>query len=141
MVMVMKDVEMCVVYTSRIAYRGQDRLDTTVKSGRGLGTLLAPTWELVGGIKHHETQGIDPRWVKYSPITQEQYIQGYYELLRARYQPNEEGFLAILRLDRVVCCYCQAGVFCHRYLAVDILEKIAIAKGLPFERGGELTIV
>lgn len=137
----MKDVSMCIVYTSRIAYRGQDRLDTTVKSGRGLGRLLAPTWELVGGIKHHETQGTDPRWLKYRPITQEQYIRGYYELLRARYQLNEKGFLAILQPERVVCCcYCKVGVFCHRHLAVDILEKIARAKGLPFGYGGELTI-
>lgn len=132
---------MCVVYTSRIGYTGADRLDTTVKSGNGLGKLLAPTWELVGGIKHHETQGADPRWLKYSPITQEQYVQGYYELLRARYQANAKAFLTILQLDRVVCCcYCKAGIFCHRHLAVEILEKIATAKGLPFERGGELHV-
>lgn len=132
---------MCVLFTSRIAYRGIDQLDTTVKSGAGLGKLLAPTWELVGGVKHHETQGRDQRWVKYAPLTYEQYIDGYYALLRKRYKADATSFLSLLERDRlVVCCYCAAGAFCHRHLAVDILGKIAAAKGLPFERGGELRI-
>ena len=132
---------MCVVYTSRIAYRGPDRLDTTVKSGVGLGKLLAPTWDLVGGTKHHETEGRDPRWVKYTPITREQYVEGYYHLLRVRYKVDAAPFLALLERERLtICCYCAVGAFCHRHLAVDILEKIAWAKGLPFARGGELPL-
>jgi len=62
---------MGLIYTSRITYRGADRLDTTVKSGAGLGKLLAPTWDLVGGAKHHETQGHDPRWQRHEPHTRE----------------------------------------------------------------------
>ncbi|MHB8624573.1 MAG: DUF488 family protein, N3 subclade [Aggregatilineales bacterium] len=132
---------MCIIYTSRIAYIGQDRLDTTVKSGAGIGKLLAPTWDLVGGIKHHETEGSDPRWVKYTPMTREQYVEGYYALLRKRYKANALPFLALLERERLtICCYCAVGAFCHRHLAVDILEKIALAKGMPFARGGELTL-
>lgn len=134
---------MCHFYTSRVAYRGVDRIDTTVKSGAGLGKLLAPTWTLVGGIKRHETQGSDPRWLKYAPLTREQYIDGYYALLRTRFQADASGFLELLCRERIViCCYCAAGAgtFCHRHLAVDILGKIAIAKGLPFEKGGELAV-
>jgi hypothetical protein len=37
-------------------------------------------------------------------------------------------------------CFCRAGTFCHRHLAVTVLEKIAQARGLPFMRGGELVL-
>lgn len=133
---------MCKIYTSRIAYRGTDRLDTTVKSGKGLGKLLAPTWKLVGGIKRFETRGRDSRWLNYSPITQEQYIDGYYDLIRERYKANITPFLELLRRETLtVCCYCKAGAFCHRHLTVDILAKIATAKGLPFKCGGERPVL
>jgi len=132
---------MCILYTSWIVYASRDRLDTTVKSGVGLGKLLAPTWELVGGIKHHETAGRDPRWLKYTQITQAQYIDGYYGLLREHYKADSAPFLELLRRETLtVCCYCKAGAFCHRHLTVDILATIATAKGLPFQRGGELPI-
>ncbi len=132
---------MGVLYTSRIAYRGADQLDTTVKTGAGFGKLLAPTWDLVGGVKHYETQGRDPRWLRYTPLTQEQYIDGYYDLLRARYKVDVRPFIELIQRKRlVICCYCAADTFCHRHLAVGILVKIAAAHGLPCERGGELLI-
>lgn len=123
---------MCIFYTSLIAYRGTDRLDTTVKSGAGLGRLLAPTWTLVGGIKH---------WNGYTPLTHEQYIDQYYTLLRARYKADPTPFFQLLERDQlVICCYCTVGTFCHRHFAVDILSKIAAAKGHPFKYGGELPV-
>lgn len=133
---------MCKIYTSRIMYRGADRLDTTVKSGAGLGKLLAPTWELVGGVKHHETQGRDARWLKYTPLTHEQYIDGYYALLQQRYKADTVSFISLLQWERlVICCYCPAaGAFCHGHLAADILSKFAAYHELPFERGGELPV-
>jgi uncharacterized protein YeaO (DUF488 family) len=130
---------MCVIYTSRVGYRGLDRLNITVKSGSGAGRLFAPTWELVGGIKHQETAGQDARWAKYAPLTQDEYSAGYNALVRARYQTAAAPFLELLERERLtLCCYCAAGRFCHRHLAVDILEKIAVAQGLSFVRGGEL---
>lgn len=132
---------MCKIYTSRIAYRGADRLDTTVKSGVGLGKLLAPTWELVGGVKRHETQNRDPRWLKYAPLTHDQYTDGYYALLRDRYKAALAPFMQLIQRERlVVCCYCAAETFCHRHLAVDILSKISAHHGLPIMCGGELPI-
>ncbi|MHB8630216.1 MAG: hypothetical protein ACYDBJ_15820 [Aggregatilineales bacterium] len=63
-------------------------------------------------------------------------------MLRQRYRENPGAFIELLRRERTVaCCYCKFGVFCHRHLAVDILEKIALAKGLAFTRGGELSVV
>jgi hypothetical protein len=121
---------MCVVYTSRVGYPGSDGLDITVKSAAGIGTLLAPMWAMVGGLK---------RWPGYEPLTPAQYVERYAALLRARYRADSRPFFDLIHRERVVLlCFCPAGVFCHRHLAVDILEKIAFAAGLPFTRGGEL---
>jgi len=128
---------MCQIFTSRIGYR----FDTTVKSGSGLGKLLAPTWELVGSVKRHETQGRDARWLKYAPLTHEQYTDGYYALLRERYKADAASFMELVQRERlVICCYCAAGTFCHRHLAVDILSKIAAYHGLPLTCSGELPV-
>lgn len=120
------------VYTSRIGYQGPSGLDITVKSAKGIGEILAPTWVLVGGYKH---------WEGKTPLTDEQYTDRYLDLLRTRYRANEQAFTEIIQREHVVLlCYCRTGVFCHRHLALDVLEKIAHAKGLPFARGGELPL-
>ena len=121
---------MGVIYTSRIGYVGSDGLDITVKSAIGVGRLLAPTWAMVGGLK---------RWAGYEPLVPAQYVDQYYTLLRTRYRADPQPFFDLIHRERLtVLCFCSVGVFCHRYLAVDILEKIAYAAGLPFARGGEL---
>jgi len=120
------------ICTSRVGYQGPSGLDVTVKSATGIGQLLAPTWALVGGYKH---------WQGYLPLTEQQYTDKYLALLRARYLANEEAFIEIIQREHLVLlCYCRAGVFCHRHLALDVLEKIACAKGLPVHRGGELLL-
>lgn len=124
---------MCIVYTSRIGYRGPDGLDITVKSAQGISRSLAPTWELVGGIKG---------WRGYPSLTVAQYTDSFYALLRRRYRTDDRPFLDILEREAVVLlCYCpQQSAFCHRSLAVNILEKTAQARGLPFTYGGELPL-
>ncbi|MCC7447111.1 MAG: hypothetical protein IT324_06830 [Anaerolineae bacterium] len=102
-----------------------------MKTATGLGQLLAPTWNLVGGYKH---------WHGYTPLTDQQYTTLYLDLLRTRYRANEQAFIDLIQCPTLVLlCYCQAGVFCHRHLAVDVLGKIATAKGLPLTRGCELS--
>ena len=123
---------MTTIYTSRVGYRGADGLDITVKSATGIGRLLAPTWEMVGGVKG---------WQGYPALTPEHYTDLYYTLLRERYKANQQSFLDLLQRERLVpLCFCPVGAFCHRHLAVDILEKIGVAKGLPVVRGGEIGI-
>jgi hypothetical protein len=121
---------MCIVCTGRVGYRAPGSLDITVKSGIGLGGVLAPSWALVGGVKD---------WKGYEALTKQEYVERYYDLLRTRYRRDSRPFLEILREQRVILlCYCRTDVFCHRHFAVDILEKIAQASGLAFIRGGEL---
>jgi hypothetical protein len=120
------------VYTSRIGYRGDSGLDITVKSAKGIGELLAPTWALVGGHK---------QWAGYTPLTDDLYTSIYLDLLRSRFRTNEGAFIELIQRPQVcLLCYCRTGVFCHRHIALDVLQKIANAKGLPFARGGELSI-
>ena len=123
---------MCVIYTSHIRYQGADGLDITVKSATGIGRILAPTWAIVLGVKH---------WRGYEPLTPEQYRHQYYALLRERFRADRQPFLDLLERERLTLkCFCQAGMFCHRHLAVDILEKIAAANGIAVVRGGELAV-
>jgi uncharacterized protein (DUF488 family) len=119
---------MCTIYTARVGHKDSTKtvLDTTVKSGSGLGLIFAPTWEIVMGVKQGR-------------ITQQQYTDAYLEMLRERYRASQETFLAILAQDQVVVtCYCRAGAFCHRHIVVDVLEKIAAKHELAFARGGEV---
>lgn len=118
---------MVTVYTSRVGSHDFDALDITIKSASTLeGKVLAPTWAMV--MAH-----------KAGAVNDEQYTEDYYTLMRHRWQGQSFRFLRVLNRERIVlCCYCGKGKFCHRYLAVDILEKIAARYAIPFERGGEL---
>lgn len=123
----------CRVGTGRIDYRGHSQqtvLNTTVKSGSGLGKVFAPTWDMVMGVK----QGT---------LTWEAYTERYTQLMRQRYTQNPAAFLEALSCDElIVCCYCQdthaTTRHCHRYLLVDILEKVARHHGIDFESIGEV---
>ncbi len=122
---------MCLVSTSRVGFQGLGSLDITVKSATSLGRVLAPTWAMVGGVKG---------WGGYEVLSIEQYTQRYYDLLRERFRQNGQAFLDILAQEQTcILCYCRPNVFCHRHLAVDILERIAQRYAIPFVRGGEVS--
>jgi hypothetical protein len=122
----------CRVGTARIDYQGragQLVLNTTVKSGTGLGAVFAPAWKMVMQSKRNE-------------IHWDEYRQQYTELMRQRYQANPAAFLEALSSDElIVCCYCRdthaTTQHCHRYILVEILEKVAQHHGIGFEAIGE----
>lgn len=119
--------------TARIDYIGQVGqrvLNTTVKSGRGLGAVFAPTWEIVMQSKRGEIG-----WQTYS--------EHYTELMRQRYRQYPEAFHEAVQSDALVlCCYCRdthtTSRHCHRYLLVDILQKVAAHHGIAAHYMGEL---
>ncbi len=117
-----------IIYTGQIARIRHPYLDITVKSGTGLGRLLSPTWDMVLGVK----RGV---------LSEAEYTEQYLSLLRGRYRQNSGGFIRILTPENAdlitLACYCKPHTFCHRYLAVEVLEKIARARGISFEYGGE----
>lgn len=123
----------CRVGTARIDYRsriGQLVLNTTVKSGTGLGAVFAPTWKMVMDVKHNT-------------ISWQTYIEQYTALMRQRYQANPSAFLEALQSDElIVCCYCKdthaTTKHCHLYILVEILEKVAVHHGIGFKAIGEV---
>jgi hypothetical protein len=123
----------CRVGTARIDYQsrvGQRVLNTTVKSGTGIGAVFAPTWKMVMQSKRHE-------------ITWDEYREQYTALMRQRYADNQAAFLQALSSDEViVCCYCKdtyaTTKHCHRYILVEILEKVAAHHCIGFEYIGEV---
>ena len=123
----------CRVGTARIDYQGcvgQRVLNTTIKSGTGLGAVFAPTWKMVMQSKRNE-------------IHWDEYRRQYTALMRRRFQANPAAFLEALRSDElIVCCYCRdthaTTRHCHRYILVEILEKVAQHHGIGFEAIGEV---
>ena len=122
----------CEIKTARINYAGRDGevvLNTTVKSGQGTGTVFAPTWQMVMASKRGQ-------------ITWDDYTQQYTALMRQRYAENQQAFLEVLNHKKpVVSCYCkdthQTDKHCHRYILIEILEKIAKHHGINFKYAGE----
>ena len=117
------------IHTSQIGYEGTRKelvLDTTYKTGFGLGKVFAPEKELVWLYKN---QKID--WLEYR--------ERYLKLLRSRYADNSEAFTMVLEGvdDLVLMCYCKAGKNCHRLLLADALVKIALNHGIEAKYVGE----
>jgi hypothetical protein len=90
-------------------------LDVTRKTGRGLGLVFAPPWNMVEAHKHGR-------------MTDERYTELYLEQLRRipdeRY--HELWQLAVVHFNArlVLRCYCKDGAFCHTYLMIDhMLER------------------
>jgi hypothetical protein len=146
-----------VIRTANYFYNGVDRLDITVKYAEEhpdyLGACLAPTWDMVGGIKHWfyaaEVQQLvwanrkDSKeyreaferllkWQSNPLITPTQYAEQYLTLLRFRYARNPQPFIAIASLESVtMVCYCAGKMqqHCHRALAIEPISKVAQRMG------------
>ena len=99
--------------------------DTTVKSGGN--SPFKPTWDMVLKLKRKE-------------ITDAEYTEMYKKLMRISYKERKKEWLDFLQGQHraVIACYCPCGNFCHRYLLVDILRKVASKHNIPFEYMGEL---
>ena len=109
-------------------YKGSDKLDITVKSGRGIGRELAPTWELVRGFKSGK-------------LSWEEYERGYLEMLRKVWVSKRGVFRQLFRMGRVtLVCYCKSDEQCHRRLLREVVVTIGKRYGLEVVDGGELEI-
>lgn len=86
-------------------------IDTTVRSGY---KPLAPTWEMVQGVK----AGL---------LSEESYTQQYYEILEYSRKTYPRFWAALFEQPAIALgCYCKAGDFCHRHLLKDyLLQQIS----------------
>ena len=120
------------LYTARINYVGQGDelvLDTTYKTGHGLGATFAPSKKMVWDYKKKR-------------ISWEEYTDRYLSLMRERYRANAETFHAVLAHPKVVLkCYCadksNSSQECHRYLLVALLVKVALQRNVKAKYKGE----
>jgi uncharacterized protein YeaO (DUF488 family) len=128
---------MLVVKTGRVGHRYADGLDVTMKSGTGIGVLLAPTKAIVYGYKAGKG---DQRFAgKYKPLNEAQYTEQYLELLRERFIKNDEAFHQLVQRESITLqCYCGKDKFCHRrILAEYVLPKLAAYYGIEYQYTGE----
>ena len=110
-------------------YKGSDKLDITVKSGRGIGRELAPTWELVRGFKQEK-------------LSWEEYETAYLSMLRKVWVEKRWVFRRLFRMSRVTfVCYCRDDRFCHRRLLREVLVKIGKKYGIEVVDGGDMKLV
>jgi len=103
-----------ILYTSQFRYSGPNRVDITYKTN----SPFSPDKQLVYDYKYHD-------------MTQQEYIDKYYSLMRLSYKNNRSSWEQLLtQTECVIVCYCKRNTFCHRYLLKDILVKLgAIYKG------------
>ena len=121
------------LWTARIWYKAKDgqlALNTTIGSGKGLGAIFAPTWEMVRGSKS-------------GAITWEEYTRQYIALMDQRFAENESSFRKVCESgDVVLKCYCgntsKTTQHCHRYLLTNILIERAAAFGIEADYMGEV---
>lgn len=98
-------------------------IDTTLKSGI---KWLAPTPELLYPYKAGQ-------------ISDQGYIDVFYNLMRERYKEDKQRFIEFLSQEEIcIACYCTAGKFCHRHLLVDIFRKLCVEFNIPFTYKGEI---
>lgn len=98
--------------------------DTTVKGN--IDSPFAPDWEFVKAYK----DGV---------IGEREYTSLYTEKMRRSYLQRKEEWLSFLNQEKaVVACFCGPDKFCHRFLLVDILKKVALHHGIPFHYAGEI---
>ena len=121
------------LYTAQISqYRGLQKagiayIDTTVKSGL---PLLAPSWDMV---TRHKAGTLDNSG----------YMALYLDKTRQSYKLHDAQWRKIALMDEVAfLCYCPPGViehptFCHRFLLIEMFDKICQRAGIPFEYMGE----
>jgi uncharacterized protein YeaO (DUF488 family) len=128
---------MFVVKTGWVGQQYTDGLDVTMKSGTGIGVLLAPTKEMVYG--YRASTG-DQRFAgKYAALSEAEYTEQYLELLRQRFSTNREAFRQLVQRESITLqCYCGKGKFCHRrILAEYVLPKLAAYYGIEYQYAGE----
>ena len=101
------------------SYKGDDRLDITVKGNDPIGKIFAPTWKMVNDYRSNYRK-VDIR---------SKYIRDYHNLMLKSYKEHRGIWENILSRDRVTfVCYCKPG-FCHRFILKDYFVKLGAIYG------------
>ena len=105
------------LWTAQLRYGGPDRLDITVQGKDPVGSIFAPTWDMVRRYKEA---------VKLNKVVEaiETYTTAYWTLMDYRL-PNAGSTVSwiLSRKEVTFVCFCPAGAFCHRVLISNLLDK------------------
>lgn len=103
------------LYTAQFNYKGIDRYDITVKTGN----IFCPTWKMVEDFKKTGDQSV--------------YTALYKEKMQGSYKDYPQFWKEMVgmstRNDITLVCYCKSGVFCHRVLLAEFLQKCGSVYG------------
>ncbi len=99
-------------------------IDITAKSGI---PQFAPTMPDVVALKQGKME-----W--------DAYVDIYIKKLRNTWMYHRHQWDMVLSMPCVaVACYCSYGKNCHRYVWVDVLKKVASARGIAVNYIGDIT--
>jgi len=120
------------VWTARLTYRGDDRLDITWKTGGTAGRAFGPTYSILmpalharadakelraAGRKREAAEFEEAAWATYEPA--------YVALMRKSYRELPSAWRPLLEREEVtLVCYCPRRERCHRGLLAGILTKL-----------------
>lgn len=82
--------------------------------------VLTPTQELVYG---HKSFSNVQRFMKYTPVDDQEYTKAYIELLNQRRAKRWFDALDVEQ-EMTICCFCRQGNFCHRKILFRLLQKV-----------------
>lgn len=107
------------VWTARVSWRGEGRLDITRKSGTA-GLFLAPSWAILRPALDARRAG----GAESNALAWARYVPAYVAEMRASYRTNVEAWKELLAAgERTLVCYCTDAAHCHRRLLASMLVK------------------
>ena len=105
------------IYTAHMNWNGAFKLDITAKKEDPIGTVFAPTWELV-------------KAYLVKRISKEIYTERYRAIMEQSYVTYRHVWDYILTLPEVTfCCYCKPTDFCHRKVLPDYFIDLGTNPG------------
>lgn len=105
-----------IVYTSTLAYQGDDRLDVSRKGNHRLGVHFAPSLQLLNTALRARERGRMMQWWL-------SYRQRYIDEMLASQREHPEAWEEMTSKEEVtLCCYCPVATHCHRVVLADILR-------------------
>ena len=104
---------MAEIWTARVTYSGQDRVEVTAKAG----SVFGPSWPLLNRFLSVRRAGkeTEETWIEYQAA--------YLAEMRGAYRRNKSAFHDLARSNATLVCYCT-GTHCHRFLLAEILVKL-----------------
>ena len=121
------------VWTARVSWRGEGRLDITRKSAGPAGLPFAPSWAILRPALdarsraftiRNSSGGNLPLADRIEAEAWARYVPAYTAEMRASYRAHYEAWRELLAArERTLVCYCTDAAHCHRRLLALMLVK------------------